>query len=101
MRASKTIISSKLFRNNPQGERAKSGREFEGEGNFLPASQSEAPPPARLSAEPSRKIALSFKRKIRRAQIKKCKGNFSARQCRLAAWRRGGASGFGQRFLLK
>ncbi|OGF64957.1 hypothetical protein A2Z53_01375 [Candidatus Giovannonibacteria bacterium RIFCSPHIGHO2_02_42_15] len=50
--------------------------------------------PARLSAEPSRKISGARK-------IKNCKESFSARQCRFAARRWGGVIRFFQEFLIK
>jgi len=72
------------------GERAKSGRGLKGEGTFCPRAASVARRPARLSAEPSRKIAITFFDFARPQFLLKLKGggNFSARQCRLAARRR-------------
>ncbi|MBU1870704.1 hypothetical protein KKF17_01060, partial [Patescibacteria group bacterium] len=70
---------------------------------FLPASQSEAPPPRALGAEAeAEKLSFPFRRKNRRAQIKKCEENFSARQAAvIGGGRRGGANGFIQEFLIK
>ena len=73
--------------------------------NFLPASRSEAPPPRALGAEAeAEKFSFPFRRKkkIGRAQNKKCEENFSARQATVlgGGWR-GGASGFFQEFLIK
>ncbi|PJA87472.1 MAG: hypothetical protein CO140_04120 [Candidatus Moranbacteria bacterium CG_4_9_14_3_um_filter_40_7] len=70
---------------------------------FLSASRSEALPPRALSAEAeAEKFSFPFRRKNRRAQNKKCRENFSARQAAvIGGGRRSGASGFFQEFLIK
>jgi len=65
-------------------------------GRKLFAREPEAKPrrPALLARKPNRKIAFSFFDFARADFSFKGEGNFSARQCRLAARRRGGAIGF-------
>jgi len=74
-----------------------------GGGNFCPRAKAKPRRPALWARKPKQKNFLFLlEEKIGRAQNKKCRENFSARQAAvLGGWRRDGAIGFFQEFLIK
>jgi len=71
------------------------------ENSAAPETKRSPPPRAVERGAEQKNFLFLLEEKTGARKIKKCKENFSARQCRFAAQRQGGAIGFFQEFLIK